>query len=253
MINKPQGTSRYTVCPGDTCWQIARRHQTTVQDIAYCNPGVDLNNLRVGQVICLRPRSKNYTGFTSRRMPTMCISQAEFALSQKMRLLWIQHVLWTRLTIISMVFNLPDKDLVTRRLLRNPRDFEMVLRPLYGNQIAAQFAQLFEEHLVIAAQLVQAAIDGNERSLAANNRDWYNNAAEIAEFLSRINPYWRRSDWLAMLNEHLDLTKDEAVQIISGQYGQGISTYNRIERQALEMADVMTNGIVQQFPNNYQR
>jgi hypothetical protein len=65
------------------------------------------------------------------------------------------------LTIVSMVFDLPDVDFVTNRLLRNPKDFEMLLSPLYGERIASAFADLFTSHLVIAAQLVQAAKAGD--------------------------------------------------------------------------------------------
>ena len=54
-----------------------------------------------------------------------------------------------------MVFDLPDVDFVTNRLLRNPKDFEMLLSPLYGERIASAFADLFTSHLVIAAQLVK--------------------------------------------------------------------------------------------------
>ncbi|MOA27889.1 hypothetical protein D3C78_1487940 [compost metagenome] len=54
-----------------------------------------------------------------------------------------------------------------------------------------------------------------------------------------------------MLHEHLKLTKDEAVYQLTGQYQQSIDTYDKIEKQALEMADVLTKGIVQQFPKMF--
>ncbi|HEY8423909.1 MAG TPA: hypothetical protein VIL23_04035 [Clostridia bacterium] len=50
-----------------------------------------------------------------------------------------------------------------------------------------------------------------------------------------------------MLFEHLRLTEEEVVLVLTGQYELSIRTYDRIQAQALNMADVMTNGILKQF------
>lgn len=180
--------------------------------------------------------------------PTV-ISKSRLALNNHLRLLWEQHVVWTRLTIISMVFDLPDVDLVTGRLLRNPKDFEALLKPLYGDRIAARFADLLTSHLVIAAELVKAAKAGDTGAAADAEKRWYANADEIAVFLGNINPYWSARQWQTMLHEHLALTKSEAVNMLTGKYAEGIAVFDQIEKQALEMADVMINGIIGQFPN----
>lgn len=46
------------------------------------------------------------------------------------------------------------------------------------------------------------------------------------------------------------MTKKEAVDYLNKDYADSISTFGNIEREALEMADVMTNGIVNQFSNH---
>ena len=50
-------------------------------------------------------------------------------------------MLFDEAAIISIVFGLPDVELVTN-LLRNPQDFAALLRPLYGDRIASRFAVL---------------------------------------------------------------------------------------------------------------
>ncbi len=155
--------------------------------------------------------------------------------------------MWTRLTIISMVENLPDVELVTARLLRNPKDFAALLAGFYGRQKAGMFEKLFTQHLTIAAQLVQAAKAGDNQKAQAAENEWYRNAGQIAEFLAAINPYWSRAEWITMLDEHLKLTKTEAVDLISKQYAKSINTYDEIEKQALRMADLMFEGISKQF------
>jgi hypothetical protein len=55
--------------------------------------------------------------------------------------------------------------------------------------------------------------------------------------------------WREMLFEHLALTKGEAVAILTANYAEGIASYDEIEQQALQMADVMAAGIFAQFAN----
>ena len=179
------------------------------------------------------------------------ISQAELELNNHMRMLWEQHITWTRLTIMSIAAGSADVDLVTRRLLRNPVDFARALEPFYGREIAGEFARLFTEHLVIASELVTAAKAGNSQAAADAERRWYVNADQIAAFLGRINPHWSETEWRTMLHEHLALTKAEAVDILTEQFEAGITVFDEIERQALTMADTMTRGIVRQFPRRF--
>jgi hypothetical protein len=75
-----------------------------------------------------------------------CISEQEVRLSNAMRLVWEQHVYWTGMTINSIAFNLPDIDAVTARLLRNATVMGNLLKPFYGNRIAAKFSNLIREH-----------------------------------------------------------------------------------------------------------
>ncbi|MDD4588577.1 MAG: hypothetical protein PHC60_09345 [Heliobacteriaceae bacterium] len=94
-------------------------------------------------------------------------------LRDKMRMLWEEHIAWTRMTIISIAENLSDLDLVTKRLLRNATDMANAFRPFYGDRIASEFGRLMKEHLVIAAELVKAAKAGQSQAAADAERRWY--------------------------------------------------------------------------------
>lgn len=177
----------------------------------------------------------------------MTFTKAQVELMNDMRMLWEQHGVWTRSAIASLALDLPYTDLVVKRLLRNPQDFERALRPFYGDRIAAKFSELLTSHLVIAADLVKASKAGNTKAAAAAEKQWYQNADDIAAFLGRINPYWSEDDWRKMLHEHLGLVKAEAVDMLTKNYEAGISIYDDIERQALKMADEMAEGIIRQF------
>lgn len=172
-----------------------------------------------------------------------CISENELWLNNQLRLLWEQHVFWTRLVISGIVFDSPDLEASNARLLRNPEDFAAVLGIFFGKETAARFAELFTEHLMIAGDLVTAAKNGDNAKVLAEEKKWYENADQIAAFLAGINPYWPLRSWQEMMYRHLAMTKQEAVDFISKNYTASVEVFDRIEQEALEMADCMTRGI----------
>lgn len=172
----------------------------------------------------------------------------EINIRDYMRLLWQQHVYWTRMTIISMINGLPDEEATTKRLLRNAQDFERVFRPFYGANVAREFGSLITAHLVIAGELVKAAKAGNQNATANAEKRWYANGDEIVALLAHINHCWSEESMRRMWYKHLSLTKSEAVAILTGKYVKSISIFAQIEEQALQMAEEFARGIVQQFP-----
>lgn len=235
----PVGTFPYTIQLGDTLWLLAQRYNTTVDAIVVANPGIDTNNLLVGQVICIRIKNE--------------YSKAKVDLKSDMRMLWEEHIAWTRMTIISIAANLPDQDLVIKRLLRNATDMGAALKPFYGDENASKFGSLIKDHLLIAVQLVKAAKVGDSKAAADAEKKWYANADEIAAFLNNINPNWPKETMLTMLHDHLALTKSEAVARLTKDYATDIAMYDKIEKQVLTMADELTDGIVKQFPNKFTK
>lgn len=168
-------------------------------------------------------------------------------LKESWRMLWEQHVWWTRELIKSIAFNLPDEKWVTQRLLRTATDMGNIFRTYYGEEKANHFTHLMQTHLVIAAQLVKAAKAGKSKLVTRIEHNWYVNADEIAAYLNMLNPYWPRDVVASMLHEHLALTKSEAVSILTKDYVAGIVTFDKIEQQALMMADAFADGLMKQF------
>lgn len=167
--------------------------------------------------------------------------------------LWEEHVAWTRLAVISLVDIKDEKETeaTLNRLLRNTKDMAAVCEMFYGNEAATKFDELMTEHLTVAAELVQAAVAGDNEKVEDTEKRWYSNADEIAATLNTLNPNWKETEMKSMLYEHLRLTKTEAVDEITKDYGKGISTYDEIEKQARMMADGFSHGIIMQFPDRF--
>lgn len=180
--------------------------------------------------------------------PVNCYSKAQVELWNINRLLWQQHVTWTRMAITAIVFKVPDLKFVLARLLRNATDMGDSLKPYYGEQIGNIYSNLISEHLMIAADLVTAAVNGETEKAAQKEKEWYQNADAIAEFLNQINPYNDKEAFRKMLYSHLALTKLEAVCMIQKNFELEVQVFDQIEAEALLMADMISDGIFKQFP-----
>ncbi|MEH7225598.1 LysM domain-containing protein [Bacillus sp. JJ1566] len=232
----------HSIQPGDSLWQLAQAYKTTAEEILAANPGINPYYLRVGEFIKVP---------NTQLKKDRCISQAELDYRNDMRSLWEEHVAWTRMAIISLVFKLPDLDFVLKRLLRNATDMGNMIRRLYGDEAATTYAKLIQEHLLLAAELVKAALAGDQKAAMTAEKKWYQNADKIAKFLSTGNPYISEEAFRKMFYEHLALTKQEAVTMINKDFQKDIEVYDKIEKLAREMADTISDAMVLLYPDMF--
>jgi hypothetical protein len=177
------------------------------------------------------------------------ITPKRVAFHDEMRRLWEDHVTWTRLAIISLTTSSPDTEATVGRLLQNQTDIGNAIKPFYGDAAGQELTRLLRDHILIAADLVVAAKAGDQAAVADAQARWTANADDIAAFLAAANPrFWKLDEMKTMLHEHLRLTTNEAVARIQGNWETDVATYDEIHRQALEMADMLSSGIIKQFP-----
>jgi hypothetical protein len=181
------------------------------------------------------------------------IAKQELTLRNDMRKLWEDHITWTRLAIVSLVGDLADTQPTVGRLLQNQTDIGNAIKPYYGKTAGAALTRLLREHIVIAADIIAAAKAENQSALAESQSRWQKNADEIATLLSKANPRsWKLNAMTAMLRDHLRLTTREAVARLQGDWAADVAAYDEIHRQALHMADMLSGGIVRQFPGRFR-
>ncbi|MGZ5296173.1 MAG: hypothetical protein ACXWEJ_05690 [Actinomycetota bacterium] len=174
------------------------------------------------------------------------------AFHDAMRRLWEDHVTWTRLFIVSFAADLPDLQTTTDRLLQNQVDIGNAVKPFYGTAAGKQLTDLLKQHILTAADLLAAAKAGDTPAFEQANDDWYANAKQIAVFLHDANPKnWPLSDLRSMMKTHLDLTLQEASDQLGGDYATSVADFDGVETEILDMADVLSSGIIAQFPKKF--
>ena len=179
------------------------------------------------------------------------------AFHDAMRKLWEDHVVWTRQFIVSAATesgNLADIGPTTDRLLANQTDIGNALKPFYGEAAGNQVTALLRDHILTAAELVAAAKAGDAAAVDAASAAWSANADDIATALNGLNSkHWPLAEMKAHMKDHLDLTLEEAVARLQGRYADDIAAYDKIHVQILGMADMLSDGIIAQFPEKFAR
>jgi hypothetical protein len=174
------------------------------------------------------------------------------AFQAEMRRLWEDHITWTRLYIISAAADLPDQDLTAQRLLRNQIDIGNAIKVFYGEDAGNELTTLLEEHILGAVALLDAAQAGDQAAVELASANWYANADAIGAFLSAANPeQWPLSEMQTGMRMHLDVTLEEATARLNGDFETDIAAYDKVHDHILAFADLLSNGIIEQFPDRF--
>lgn len=254
------------------------------------------------------------------------------AFHDRMRVLWTDHVVYTRSFIVSASAALPDTSEVLQRLLRNQDEIGEAIKPYYGDAAGTQLASLLRNHIQLAGKALvtakgtstamtsmkmpmgdtvsvrtdsvqlklkgqsplrtdsaQIKAQGSVRTdttqknaqctaqVYVQNKDYASNQQpvqmtvqvdsnavnqavtalkangdSIAAFLSQANPRgFQREAMQTAIQMHLSLLLQEVTAQLKKDYAGSIAAFDESQRQGQQMADVLSDGIIKQFPSRF--
>lgn len=136
--------------------------------------------------------------------------------------------------------------------IKNQDDIGDAIKPYYGEDAGKKLSGLLRDHIMIATEVVKAAKAGNNEELDKASKKWNANGDEIAIFLSGANPNWAKKDMTDMLYKHLELTTGEVVSRLKKDWAADIDYYDKGHAHMLMFADMLTDGIIKQFPDKFK-
>jgi len=177
---------------------------------------------------------------------------SQVAFHDQMRKLWEDHITWTRLAIVTFADGSAGFNASATRLLQNQTDIGNAIVPFYGQANGNELSTLLHSHITIAVAILQDAKAGNTTQFATDKASWYDNANQIADFLSGLNPKnWPDDVLRASMKEHLDQTLAEAQDELAANYTASVNDYEAIHLHILALADFLSAGIMRQFPDKF--
>lgn len=184
------------------------------------------------------------------RAPIFTNAATDFRLS--MRQLWEDHQVYNRNFIISYIAGIDDVSKVSSRAAKTQQDIGKVIQSVYGSAVGAKLINLLKEHFALGESMIKAAKAGKKSELNNSIKKWYTNADEIAYFLSSINPNWEKTKLMFLLHKHLELTIAEVTARLKKDWRSDINSYDKDQVYMLKFADMLSEGIIKQFPGKFK-
>ena len=176
------------------------------------------------------------------------------AFQKGMRELWTDHMQWTYATVNAFFHNPEAVEAHLNRLLRNQQEIGAAFVPFFGQEAGDQLAALLTVHIQQAVPVLQAAQAGDEAALESALADWYANANEIANLISALNPkVWPRSVMEEIWKVHIDQTTAYSLDLLNGDYEAAIEHFDEAFDHIMGLADILSAGIIEQFPRQFTR
>lgn len=229
----------HVVQQGDSLYRLAQRYRTTVPDIIMRNPGINAYNLQVGSRLRICPGYENEEMHPEQR-----------ELNNDMRQAWNRHNFWDNMFMISLFNALENTDAVQRRLMQTPEDIAAVFETFYSQPMVNQMRQMLMEHVRLAGELAAAMKNGNMERTAQLENQLNQNVDQMARLLANVNSNYDYEELRRMMRNHLNLMRDTMGAELNGEHGEAVRLMGENEDQLMELADILTEGLVQQF---YQR
>ncbi|PFP24583.1 glycosyltransferase [Bacillus sp. AFS073361] len=181
---------------------------------------------------------------------TMSESAHQFKFN--LRRLWMEHLIWTSRYIVSTEANLPDKQVILTRLLRNQDEIGNAIKPFYGEAAGNKLAKMLREHILLAGKVLEAAKANNQADLKKYNTAWFKNADDMATFLSGANPNWDKNTLRQLLHAHLKMVTDSVTARLKKDWNGDVRAFDEGEIHLMKIADVLSEGIIKQFPQKFK-
>lgn len=157
------------------------------------------------------------------------------------------------MVIVSFVGNLPSLAAEEQVLLQNQVDIGNAVKTHYGAAAGTKLTKLLKAHILGAVGVLEAAKSGDKNKLANAETAWFANGRQIADFLHAADPHFlSRSAVRSMMNVHLNQVIEQGVDELKGDYAGDAHAFAPYIRHILDMADMISGGIIQEFPRRFR-
>ncbi len=169
-------------------------------------------------------------------------------LHQSERTAWSDQIVLTRQYVAADFAGDRSARVALVRLERNQEAIGQIIGAYYGETAGASLTTMLKTQVGISSALIQAVKAGNVDHREELERRLHDNSNTIARFLAGLNPNWSPTELESLFNRYFDLSARDVIDR-KGEHLAGDETApDGSLSQARQLADVLSDGIVRQFP-----
>jgi hypothetical protein len=176
---------------------------------------------------------------------------SEVELRLEMQHMWETHVHDLHNLIAAEINDLPETPVILEKSLMDVDKMAFSLQPFYGQEAAANLDRLLRLHETTAYNYVKAAEEGNQEGMRTALADSAAVVDQIAQCLSSLNPNWPYEAVKTLFQTHVnDLVNITDLKLAANFAGE-LDAVDTAVQHARLTADVITDGLVAQFPERF--
>lgn len=170
-----------------------------------------------------------------------------------MRDLWLGHAFWVRMVVVETINgNKAAATAAENAAVSNAQSLAAALEPFYGKPASEKVFTLLAGHYTAVKQYVLATQAKDSKGQNAARQAMFDNADQIAVFLSAANPHLPLDGLRGMLLAHGGHHVLQIQQLEQREYAQEAQTWDAMKSHMYGIADAMTLAIAKQFPTRFE-
>lgn len=170
-----------------------------------------------------------------------------------MRDLWLGHAFWVRAVVVENINgNAAAAAAAENAAVNNAKFLSAALEPFYGKPASEKTFALLAGHYTAVKQYLLATKAKDSAARDAARNAMFENADQIATFLSTANPHLPVDALRGMLLAHGGHHVVQIQQLENKEYAQEVQTWDAMKNHMYGIADAMTFALAKQFPDRFK-
>ena len=172
-----------------------------------------------------------------------CITQSQMNMIHNSRIYYRRLTTWFWTYLFSRYWGIGTAEDAFGRLYLEALDIGNMLQILFSREYAEQYSQLLSRFTTTLRELLGAQREGNAEAVSQYVNSLYENVAERAAFLARINPYWSEEEYNELLGTYTRYILEDANAIASRDFIEDLELHDRFISLTNRMGDVFAEGL----------
>lgn len=177
---------------------------------------------------------------------------AEQTLKTEVAKTWLDNAIYTRQSILCLTDRLPGSQETLYRLMQNQEQMGEVFTKYYGRKYGDEFCQLLSANTSLIIRIIRSKNDGDTEELIKAQKRMNAHFTDIIDFLVKVNPHYDKQELQNQITTVVDLMYKEIDYRMRGIYDFDIENFDKILSESILLANILSEGIIEQFPKKFK-
>ena len=169
-----------------------------------------------------------------------------------LRDLWVGHIFWVRTVSVALINKQEAAAKVgEQQAVENAKSIAATIEPFYGAAAKDGFFKLLAGHYGAVKAYLVATIAGDASAQSTATQSLTSNAGEIANFLSKANPYLPKDAVQGLLLAHGGHHIQQIQELKEGNFEAESHTWEEMKKHVYQIADATAGALAKQFAKKF--